>query len=85
MTLTSKDSLLGPEHYDLIVQARDALARLLPEIDRAEQCGVDCGDIKAGRQYLADRAEKFLNAYFPNAGIPGQRNPVPREPTPEGT
>lgn len=67
MTTSPGNSPLNSGHRDMLIEAQRRLSNVLPEIDKAEACGVDCAEFRQGHAYLADRVGRYLNTYFPNA------------------
>lgn len=60
-------------HYNLLMQGQRALADVLPLIDKAEACGLDCSEYRSGHAYMQDRITRYINTFFPNQVTP--RNP----------
>lgn len=71
------NSPLNSGHRDMLIEAQRRLADVLPEIDKAEACGIDCGEFRQGHQYLADRVGRFLNTYFPGTNASGGSTGIP--------
>lgn len=57
---------LTAAHYDSLAQAERLYHDLLPEFDKALECGVEC---QAQKRQAADayaRVRKFMATYFPH-------------------
>lgn len=78
MSGMQSNSSLRPEHFDLLSKAARDLHDIIPEIEKAELCGVDCQEFRSGHAYLSDRVSKFLSIYFPHGGNPAVDPGVPR-------
>lgn len=57
---------LTAAHYDALISAERTYHDLLPEIDKAMECGVPCDDVKRDAHRGYARVRKFLASYFPN-------------------
>jgi len=56
---------LNADHYDKLVAAQRQYHDLLPEMDRAEKCGVDCQHQRAMAKKHFDAISNLLAEYFP--------------------
>jgi hypothetical protein len=56
---------LTPERYQELLQAERQLLDLLPEYDRMESCGRDCGPFRAMNAEALQRVNKMKEHYTP--------------------
>jgi len=76
----SASKYLDSSHLAVLRQAQRALADLIPEMDKAEQCGVDCTEFRNGHAFIRDKVDQYISTYFPGPFDPASGPPVPREP-----
>jgi hypothetical protein len=75
--MPQRKSYLSQAHIDALKQAERDLHDLLPEIDRAEACGIDCSDIRQGFEFLKQRITQYLSHYGSDeSNIPGVSRPA---------
>ena len=65
-------------HRDILRKGQQSLNDVLPLIDVAEACGVDCQEYKQGEASLRNRINTYLTMFFPDQIIPGTPAGVPR-------
>lgn len=66
MTNTANSNLLDSGHLELLRKTQRQLNDLLPLMDAAEACGVDCDQYRNGHAYLAARTQQYLERFFPD-------------------
>jgi hypothetical protein len=72
MTPTSTaSSPLTLGHRDMLIESQRRLQNVLPEIDKAESCGIDCSEFRQGHAYLSETVGRYLDTYFPHAAASG--------------
>ena len=54
---------LPPDKLEELRTAQRALNEVLPEFDKAEECGVQCQEMRTLRDQAADRISKLLKNY----------------------
>ncbi|HET6917658.1 MAG TPA: hypothetical protein VFH56_16345 [Acidimicrobiales bacterium] len=57
---------LTAAQYDSLAQAERIYHDLLPEFDKAAECGVECEREKRQAQDAYNRVRKFMATYFPH-------------------
>lgn len=57
---------LSAAQYDSLAQAERMYHDLLPEFDKALECGVECQALKRQAQDAYARVRKFMSIYFPH-------------------
>jgi len=63
--------ILPSENIVEVQQAQRELTDLLSELDRAEECGVDCQAFRAAAQEALQQGENIIKNYGP--GLPKRR------------
>ena len=58
---------LRPESYEELLQVERAIHDYLPEFDKAEECGVECGYLRDSARQMLERIAKFKKNYSPNS------------------
>lgn len=61
----SNDIRLSPERYAELVEAERQLHEALAEMDKAEECGIDCSALRQKRQDAFDLAQAIKKNYKP--------------------
>jgi len=56
---------LSPESYQGLLVAERNLHDLIPEMDKMEDCGIDCVTYRAALKEMLDRIEKMKLYYAP--------------------
>lgn len=64
-------------HYEMLLRAQQSLNNVVPLLDAAEACGVDCQEYRQGHTYLADRTNAFLRKFFPDQITPPSPSGLP--------
>lgn len=82
---SSASKYLNNSHLALLQQSQRQLADLIPEMDRAEQCGIDCTDFRNGHTFIQDKVATYLATYFPDTLVANPGDRVPREGDPGAT
>ena len=63
--------VLPPEHVAGLHQSQRELTDLLPELDKAEECGIDCQLYRQSLQEALEQANNLLKNFGP--GITSKR------------
>jgi hypothetical protein len=58
------------QHYAMLCRGEECLSHVLPIIDQAKACGMDCGEFLAGYEYIKDRLSRYRAAFFPDKVTP---------------
>lgn len=66
MSNGSTGNYLTSGHLDLLRKAQKDLHDMIPLMDMAESCGVDCELYRQGHAYATERIAKFINTFFPD-------------------
>ena len=56
---------LSPERYAELVEAERQLHDALAELDKAEECGIDCSELRQKRQDAFELAQALKKNYKP--------------------
>jgi hypothetical protein len=67
----SSKIVLSPEDIAGVQQSQRELTDLLTELDRAEECGVDCQQFRAATKEALEQAGKIVMHY--GSGVPKRR------------
>jgi hypothetical protein len=65
------------QHYNLLMQGQRALNDVLPLVDKAEACGLDCSEYRSGHAFMQDRIGRYLRTFFPDQITPKSGTGVP--------
>jgi hypothetical protein len=57
-------------HYDLLIKAQRGLDGVLPLIEKAEACGMDCQEFRSGHAAMSSQVGAWLRAFFPDQMLP---------------
>lgn len=60
--------VLPPEQQQSILNAERTLHDLLPELDKSEECGVDCQAYRSAVKEMQGRIEAMKRNFFPQRG-----------------
>lgn len=63
--------VLPPEHIAEVQRSQRELTELLAEFDKAEECGADCQQLRAGALEALEQASNIIKHY--GNGIPKRR------------
>lgn len=78
MTHSSGQSYLNSGHHELLRKAQRDLSEMIPLMDAAEECGVDCQQYREGHAYISGRINDFLRVFFPDQVVPPDGSGLPR-------
>lgn len=56
---------LSPESFNNLLQAERNLHDMLPEFDKAEECGIECQYLREGARDILERMAKMKQYYKP--------------------
>lgn len=62
----AKPTILTVEHFDAVDAALQRLGTLLPVIEDAELCDVDCQEYRRAHAFYIDKFQKIKQKFFPN-------------------
>lgn len=58
-------------HLDALRAGQSSLNNVLPLLDKAEACGLDCTEYRQGQATLRGRIDAYLREFFPDQIVPG--------------
>jgi hypothetical protein len=66
--------IFNRNHYEQVLNAERKLHDLLPVLDKAENCGIDCGQFRDLHQYLSQQLSALKREFMtpPPQAPPGE-------------
>ena len=77
MSTSLIDSFATPARYEAISRAQGILAGLVPLMDKAERCGINCGDFRQGHGYMKEQCDNFIREFYPDQVLPPSGSGLP--------
>lgn len=53
-------------HYQLLINAQRELDQILPLLEKAEACGMDCQEFRQGHAAMSGQIGAWLRNFFPD-------------------
>lgn len=77
MTTSLLDSFATPARYEQLIRSKRILNSLVPMMDKAERCGIDCQQFRQGHGYMNEQADNILREFYPNQVLPPTGSGIP--------